>query len=148
MNAYTRSTCECTLGDMHLDLAKAIRKHLSMNNLDDDESSHLICCEITSTRKKTGLFANGNETKIIGMLVTTQLLVWPIGRKGVNSLSPRHCYATLTRTISRTQPCTRSISRLRYKLHWPLHRCDQTGTDSAGENFRQVLQHAIQKAQS
>ena len=52
-----------------------------MYNLDDGESSHLICCEITSTRKKTGLFANGNETKITGMLVTTQLLVWPNGRK-------------------------------------------------------------------
>jgi len=89
MNAYTRSTRECTFGDMRPELAAAIRRHIETYKLGDIESPLLICCETTSTHQKTGLFANGDETTITGMFVTTQLLVWTNGKKKVNpSLDP------------------------------------------------------------
>ncbi len=155
MNAYTRTTRECTLGDLHPNLASAIRKHLEMYNLEDGVSSHLICCEITSTRRKTGLFANGDETKITGMLVTTQLLVWTNGKKkGKFSVT-----SALLRNIDSHDFENSAMYQVNPDsgINIAGRYTDVTiqgqsfiglGTDSAGEKFRQVLQHAIQKAHS
>ena len=125
-----------------------------MYNLDDGESSHLICCEITSTRKKTGLFANGNETKITGMLVTTQLLVWTNGKKrgklAVTSALLRNIDAHDFENSVRYQVNPDSGINITGR-YTDATRQGQAfiglGTDSAGEKFRQVLQHDIQKAQ-
>ena len=126
-----------------------------MYNLDDGKSSHLICCEITSTRKKTGLFANGDETKITGMLVTTQLLVWTNGKKrgklAVTSALLRNIDAHDFENSVRYQVNPDSGINITGR-YTDVTRQGQAfielGTDSAGEKFRQVLQHAIQKAQS
>lgn len=81
MNVYTRSTRECTFMALPPELITAIRKHIEKYKLGDVESSLLICCETTSTSQKSGLFANGSEATITGMLVTAQLLVWTKGKK-------------------------------------------------------------------
>ena len=155
MNAYIRSTRECTFGDMRPELATAIRKHIEKYKLGDVESSILICCETTSTGKKAGLFANGDETTIAGMFVTSRFLVWT-GEKEKGKPSVR---SALLRNIDvqdfentamyRVNPDSGMNITGRYT---DVTKQGQTfiglGTDSAGEKFRQVLQHAIQKAQS
>jgi hypothetical protein len=155
MNAYTRSTRECTLGDMHPELATAIRKHIETYNLGEIESSILICCETTSTSKKAGLFANGDKITLTGVFVTTQFLVWTDGKeKGKPSVR-----SALLRNIDvqdfentamyRVNPDSGMNIVGRYT---DVTKQGQSfiglGPDPAGEKFRQVLQHAIQKAQS
>ena len=81
MNEYTRSTHEGTFDDIRPELLSAIRKHMETYQLGDVESSLLIYCETSSTRQKTGLFANRNGTAITGMLVTPKLLVWTNGKR-------------------------------------------------------------------
>lgn len=155
MNAYTRSTRECKFGDLHPELSTAIRNHIEIYKLGEIESSILICCETTSTSKKTGLFASGDETSITGMFVTTQFLIWTGGKeKGKPSVR-----SALLRNIEvqdfentamyRVNPDSGMNIVGRYT---DVTKQGQSfiglGPDPAGEKFRQVLQHAIQKAQS
>ena len=155
MKAYIRSTRECAFGDMRPELVTAIRKHIETYKLGEIESSLLICCETSSISKRAGLFAKGNETTITGMFVTTQFLVWT-GEKEKGKPSVR---SALLRNIDvqdfentamyRVNPDSGMNITGRYT---DVTKQGQTfiglGTDSAGEKFRQVLQHAIQKAQS
>lgn len=154
MNAYIRSTRECTFADFPLELVTAIREHIERYNLEDIESSSLICCETTSTIQRTGLFTSGPETIITGMILTAQVLVWTNGKKkdkpGVRSAWLRHIDVKDFENTSmyRVNPDSGINIAGRYT--------DETkqgqafiglGSDPAGEKFRQVLQHAIQKAQ-
>lgn len=155
MNAYTRATRECVLGDMHPDLTTAIRKHMAANQPGDIEPTLLICCETTSTNKKTGLFAKSNGTTLTGAVVTTQLLVWTNGNeKGdpvVASARLRNIDAHdfENTAMYRVNPDSGINISGRYT---DVTKQGQSfiglGTDPAGEKFRQVLQHAIQRAQS
>ena len=155
MNAYTRSTHECTFGDMRPELAAAIRRHIETYKLGDIESSLLICCETTSKRQKTGLFANGDETTFTGMFVTTQLLVWTNGKKKgkplVRSALLRNIDAQDFENTAMYQVNPDSGMNITGR-YTDVTKQGQAfiglGADSAGERFRQVLQHAIQKAQS
>jgi hypothetical protein len=154
MNAYTRSTHECTFADLRPELVTAIRKHINKYKLGDVESSILICCETTSSQK-TGLFAKGTETTITGMIVTAQLLIWTNGKKKDKPT----VRSALLRNIDlqdfedtamyRVNPDSGMNISGRYT---DVTKQGQVfiglGTDPAGEKFRQVLQHAIQKAQS
>ena len=154
MNAYARSTRECTFGDMLPELAAAIRKHIATYKLGDVEASLLICCETTSTHQKTGLFANGDETTITGMFVTTKLLVW-ISRNGkdkpvVTSALLRNIDAHDFENTAMYQVDPDSGINISGR-YTDVTKQGQSfiglGSDPAGEKFRQVLQHAIQKAQ-
>jgi hypothetical protein len=155
MNAYIRSTRECTFEQMRPELAGAIRKHLEAYKLGEVESSLLICCETTSTRQKRGLFTKSGETLVTGMFVTPQLLVWT-GRKEkgkpvVSSALLRNIDAQDFENTAMYQVKPDSGMNIcgRYT---DMTKQGQTfiglGPDPAGEKFRQVLQHAIQKAQS
>jgi hypothetical protein len=155
MNAHTRSTRECTFGEMRPELVAAIRKHFETYKLGEVGSSLLICCETTSTCPKTGLFANGRETVVTGMFVTSQLLVWT-GRKEngkpvVTSALLRNIEAHdfENTAMYRVKPDSGINISGRYT---DVTKQGLTfmglGPDPAGEKFRQVLQHAIQKVQS
>ena len=154
MSAYTRSTRECTIGNMNPELATAIQKHITTYKLEDIETDLIICCETTSTHKRTGLFASGNETTITGMFVTTQYLVWSgekeNGKLAVTSALLRNINAHdfENTAMYKVKPDSGINISGRYT---DVTRQGQTfiglGTDSAGEKFRQALQHAIQKAQ-
>jgi hypothetical protein len=155
MNAYSRSTRECTFADLHPELVRAIRKHVEKFKLGDIESSLLICCETTSTSKKTVLFSSGSAATLTGMIVTAQLLIWTNGKKRDNSI----VRSALLRNIDvqdfentamyRVNPDSGMNVTGRYT---DVTKQGQSfiglGSDSAGEKFRRVLQHAIQKAQS
>lgn len=155
MNAYIRSTSECTFADLRPELVTAIRSHIEKYKLGDVESSLLICCETTSTTKKTGLFTNGSETSITGMLVTAQLLIWTNGKKRDKPI----VRSALLRNIDAQDFENTAMYQVNQDSGMNItgHYTDVTkqgqafiglGTDPVGEKFRQVLQHAIQKAQS
>jgi len=152
MNAYTRSTRECEFADLGHEMVTAIRKHAEKYKLGKVESSILICCETTSTIQKTGLFANSGETTITGMLVTAQLLVWTNGRGKPVLIS------ALLRNIDTQDFENTAMYQVKPDsgMNVSGRYTDATkqgqsfiglGPDPAGEKFRQVLQHAIQKAQ-
>ena len=154
MSVYTRSTRECTFGDMRPELAVAIRKHIDTYKLGEIESSILICCETTSTCQKTGLFANGDETTISGMFVTKQSLVWTNGNgKGkpvVTSAMLRNIAAHDFENTDMYKVKPDSGMNITGRYTGGTKQGQSfigLGSDPAGEKFRQVLQHAIQKAQ-
>ena len=155
MSTYTRSTRECTLKDLSTELSIAIQKHIETLALENIDSSPLICCETTSTQKKTSLFTNKNENMVTGMLVTPQYLVWteekekgePIVTSALLRNIDAHDFENTA--MYKVKPDSGINISGRYT---DVTRQGQTfiglGTDSAGEKFRQVLQHAIQKAKS
>jgi len=105
--------------------------------------------------QKTGLFANGDETTITGMFVTTKLLVW-ISRNGkdkpvVTSALLRNIDAHDFENTAMYQVNPDSGINISGR-YTDVTKQGQSfiglGSDPAGEKFRQVLQHAIQKAQS
>jgi hypothetical protein len=155
MNAYTRSTLECTFAEMRPELAAAIRRHIETYKLGDIESSLLICCETTSKRQKAGLIANGDETTFTGMLVTTQLLVWTNGNKKgkpvVTSALLRNIDAHDFENTAMYQVKPDSGMNISGR-YTDVTKQGQSfiglGSDPTGEKFRHVLQHAIQKVQS
>jgi len=155
MNAYTRSTRECTFADLPPELVTAIREHIKKYKLEDIEASLLICCETTSTIQKTGLFTSGSEITVTGMLVTPQLLVWTNGMKRdkstVRSAWLRNIDAQDFENTAMYQVNPDSGMNITGR-YTDVTKQGQAfiglGTNSAGEKFRQVLQHAIQKAQS
>jgi hypothetical protein len=140
---------------MRPELMAAIRKHIDAYKLGDIESSLLICCETTSTQQKTGLFTSGNETTTAGMFVTPQLLVWTNGKdKGkptVTSALLRNIDAHDFENTAMYQVKPDSGMNISGR-YTDVTRQGQSfiglGSDPAGEKFRQVLQHAIQKAHS
>lgn len=154
MNAYTRSTRECTLADLRLEMTAAIRDHMEKYKLGDVESSLLICCETTSTRK-TGFFANSVETTLTDTIVTTQLLIWTNGKNKeiplVRSALLRHIDVQDFENTAMYQVNPDSGINISGR-YTDVTKQGQAfiglGTDPAGEKFRRVLQHAIQKAQS
>ena len=153
MNTYTRSTRECAFSDLQPELMDAIRKHIEKYKLRDVESSLLICCETTSTVQRTGIFTSGTETTVTGMLVTAQLLVWTNG-KGEPVVR-----SALLRNIGTQDFEDTAMYQVKPDSGMNIsgRYTDVTkqglsfiglGSDPTGEKFRQVLQHAIQKAQS
>jgi len=139
---------------MHPELATAIQKHITIYKLENVETDLIICCETTSTHKKTGLFASGNKTTITAMLITTKYLVWTgeseKGKPAVTSALLRNIDAHdfENTAMHRAKPDSGMNISGRYT---DVTRQGQSfiglGSDSAGEKFRQMLQHAIQKAQ-
>lgn len=154
MNAYNRSTLECAFADLRPEMVTAIHKHIEKYNLGEIESSLLICCKTTSTTQKTGLFTNGSETTITAMIVTAQLLIWTDGEKRDKP--------TVRSALLRNIDVQDFENTAMYQIN-PDSGMNVTGrytdvtkqgqaflglgTDPAGEKFRQVLQHAMQKAQ-
>lgn len=154
MNAFTRSTRECQIADIHPDLAAAFRKHAEFYKMDDLESSALICCETISTRQKKGRFANGKETVTTGMLVTSKFLVWTSGEEKGKPV----VLSALLRNISVQDFENTGMYRVApdFGLNISGRYTDVTkqgqtfiglGADPAGEKFRLILQHAIQRSQ-
>jgi len=154
MSASTRTTRECTFKELSLEVQTAIQKHVEQYQLGAFETSLLICCETTSTGQKTGFFGSGNEPTFTGMFVTPHLLVWTNG----SGRGKPTAHSALLRNIDahdfentamyRVKPDSGLNITGRYT---DVNKQGQTflglGPDPAGEKFRQVLQHAIQKAQ-
>ena len=152
MNAYTRSTRECTFANLNPELVTVICEHVEKYKLGDVESSLLICCETTSTIQRTGIFKSGADTTVTGMLVTAKLLVWTNGKGKplVRSALLRNINAQDFENTAMYQVKPDSGMNISGR-YTDVTKQGQSfiglGSDPAGEKFRQVLQHAIQKAQ-
>lgn len=155
MSTHTRVTHECTLGDMRPNLANAIDEHIEVFKLGSIKPSVLICCETISTHPKTGLFAHGDETIATAMVVTTQLLIWTSEKEQskpvVTSALLRNINAHDFENTAMCQVKPDSGINITGR-YTDVTKQGQSfiglGPNPAGEKFRQVLQHAIQKAQS
>ena len=154
MNTNTRSTRECAFGDMKPGLATAIRKHIERYGLDDTESTPLVCFETTSTHPKKGLFANDTETIVTGVLITANMLIWTT-EKERNPI----VMSALLRNIDAQDFENTAMYKVKPDSGMNItgRYTDVTkhgrsfiglGSDPDGEKFRQMLQLAIQKAQS
>jgi len=154
MSAYTRSTRECKFGEMRPELETAIRRHIETYKLGEIESSLLICCETTSTRQRTRLFANSDEATVTGMFVTSHFLVWTSEMEKGKPL----VMSALLRNIDAQDFENTAMYQVKPDsgLNISGRYTDVTkqgssfiglGPDLAGEKFRHVLQLAIQKAQ-
>jgi len=154
MGANHRSTRECTFADLHPELATAIRRHTDTYELGDIEATLLICCETTSTTTKMGIFTNGSESTVTGMLVTAQLLIWTNGKQKDKPV----VRSALLRNIDVQDFENTAMYQVRPDSgvnitgrYTDVTKQGQTflglGSDPAGEKFRQVLQLAIQRAQ-
>jgi len=152
MNKYNRSSRECAFGDMNPGLATAIRKHIELYGLDDTESTPLVCLETTSTHQKTGLFANGTETIITGVMITANMLIWTTGKERnpiVMSALLRNIDAQdfENTAMYKVKPDSGMNITGRYTDVTKQGRSFiGLGSDPDGEKFRQMLQLSIQKA--
>jgi hypothetical protein len=154
MSAYTRTTRECTFRDMSPELQTAIQKHVEKYQLGNVETSFLICCETSSKGQKTGFFSSDSDPILTGMFVTPQLLLWTNG----NGKRNHSVTSALLRNIDAHDFEKTAMYKVKPDsgLNITGRYTDVTkqgqsfiglGSDSAGEKFRMVLQHAIQKAQ-
>jgi hypothetical protein len=81
MSAYNRTTRECFVSQLQPELRQAIQHYFQEHNLGDLETETLLCCETTSTKKRTNeliswLNADLDRTIHTGMLLTAQWLIW------------------------------------------------------------------------
>ncbi len=76
MSNFTRKTQECTFDGLRPDLAAAMRTHAELYQLDNPESTALMCAQTVSTEHKKGLFGSSTETIAMGVLLTPEWLIW------------------------------------------------------------------------
>ena len=155
MNAYTRSTRECTFADLRPELLTAIREHIGRYEFGDVESSLLMCCETTSTMQKTGLFARNPETTITDLLLTADVLIWTDGK---NKDKPNIRSAWLRNIdVQDFEKTAMYLVQPDSGIHVSGRYTDVTkngqafiglGNDTDGVKFRKALQDRIQKAQA
>ncbi len=153
MSETTRMTRICTFNELNPILNSAIRAHLKQYQLNEIESSLLMCCETTSVQQKKGFFG-GSENAVSAALVTPQWLVWAesVSNKiaEVNSALLSHIdihdYAgSAMGTIS---PDTGMNITGRYTNAVKTGQAFiGIGTDQNGIKFREVLQAAMKKVQ-
>lgn len=95
MREYQRATRECSVTDLHAELARAIREYATRHGLGDVESEALICCETISERRRKGLlgrfFGDPDALHRTAMLLTPRLLIWGTTgeRRGTSIVSAR-----------------------------------------------------------
>ncbi|NJC95715.1 MAG: hypothetical protein C3F07_03415 [Anaerolineales bacterium] len=152
MNTITRTTRACTLETLNSDLRAAMHTHAKRYNLTDLESDVLLCCETTSIRQKSGLFA-GIVTTLSAVFVTPKWLVWAdstdqndaeVGSAQLKHIDVRDYRDTARFTISPDQGLNitgRYTDKNKTGITFIV-----LGSDPDGQNFRQVLKAAMDKA--
>ena len=155
MSMTTRLTRDCAFSELKPELLAAIHQHIEKYQLGDIEATQPVCFETTSTGKKTGLFSYGEEITVTGMLLTSQFLLWTKGKKSGKPV----VMSALLRNINvqdfedtamyRVKPDSGMNITGRYT---DVTKQGQSfiavGMDPAGEKFRHMLQHAVQKGQN
>jgi hypothetical protein len=84
MGDYTRSTRECSVGQVRPELLRALEEYFQKNSLGDLEAETLLCCETVSEKKEMGrlvTWLGGKAEPLVytAMLLTSTHLVWARG---------------------------------------------------------------------
>jgi hypothetical protein len=86
MGDYTRSTRECSVGQVRPELLRALEEYFQKNSLGDLEAETLLCCETVSEKKEMGrlvAWLGGKVEPLVytAMLLTSTHLVWARGNQ-------------------------------------------------------------------
>ena len=81
MGDYERTTRECTLDNMHPELAAAFQAYIEKYELEEIAAKAMICCETISTKEKKILLGSKMEVEIAGTILTPQWLFWAGGKE-------------------------------------------------------------------
>jgi hypothetical protein len=86
MGDYTRSTRECSVGQVRPELHRALEEYFQKNSLGNLEAETLLCCETVSEKKEGGWLAAllGSKAEppvYTAMLMTSTHLVWARGNQ-------------------------------------------------------------------
>jgi hypothetical protein len=92
MSGYTRTTRECSIGQIHPDLYQKIQEYFQIHHLGDMESGTRLCCETISEKRPSSgwrsylapiLDSERDATIHFAMLLTADRLIW--ARRGDQS---------------------------------------------------------------
>ena len=84
MSGYHRTTRECFVSQLQIELRQAVQNYFQEQGLGDPQTETLLCCETVSTRKSSGWITCGeDETIHTAMLLGVEWLIW--ARKGDRS---------------------------------------------------------------
>jgi len=90
MGEWNRTTRECSLDQIHPEMAAAIQKHVETHNLGPILEEALICIETVSEKVKKGIFGGGGDRRVVTCaIVTPGWLVWAVSgeKSGTAALS-------------------------------------------------------------
>jgi len=81
MSAYSRTTRECSVGQLHPELRQAIQNYFQEHKLGSLDAETLMCCETISEKKSANkliswLGSGSDATIYTGMLLTSEWLIW------------------------------------------------------------------------
>ena len=152
MGDYLRATRECTLRTLNPLLATTIRAHIEKCELEDIETSTLMCCETTATKQKKRLFGGKKEVIVTGVILTPQWLIWASEKenKNLGVLSARLRDIRVqdyekTSMFEMMQDTGLNISGLRTDTG-PGSTFIGLGPEPAAQKFRAMLKEAISEA--
>jgi len=152
MNSTTCSTRACTIEELNTNLKTALRAHGKQYGMEDIESNVLMCCETKSIPQKNGAIG-ATETSFSAVYVTPKWLVWAVPANGntVNAGS-----ALLHQIEARNYETTAMFAILPNQglnitgRYTDVNKTGMTfislGSEPDGQNFRQVLKGALNKA--
>ena len=86
MGDYTRSTRECSISQVRLELRRTLEDYFQKNSFGDLEAETLLCCETVSEKNEIGRLAAFFGGKVeppvyTAMLLTSTHLVWARGNQ-------------------------------------------------------------------
>lgn len=138
---------------MNPDLVKAIRAHIEKYELGETESSALMCCETTSTKKKKGLFGGKGGVILTGVMLTPRWLIWAAA---INNEQPVVLSARLrdiqvqdyerSRMNKLVQDTGINVSGLRTDAADLGTSFIGFGSEPEAQNFRNLLRETLAKA--
>jgi hypothetical protein len=84
MSTYQRTTRECTLDELHPELAEAVRTYAQRQQWPNLETEVVACCETTSERissNRLDAWLNGGASSLsyLALIATPDRLIWAFG---------------------------------------------------------------------
>lgn len=154
MSNYVRTTRECSVNDLQLELLQAIQNYFQEHAVGNLQSDIVMCCETVSRKENSGreiswLDGRPDTTAYTAMVLTSRWLIWAVHGDQ-----------------SGTQVHAASLNEIQAEFYTPLFSKDAglringfvgeentrirgyigMGNDQAAHKFCEEVQHAIIKA--
>lgn len=152
MNKITRTTHSCAIADLDASLRARIQAHISQYELGDIESDVLFCCETISVWYKRNILGTKTETSVSAAYVTPKWLVWAdstsrndasVGSAQLKQIDVNDYETTAMFPIAPDHGINvtgRYTDKNKTGMTFIV-----LGPDSAGDNFRKILEEAMRK---